>query len=261
MAYLVGMDEAGYGPNLGPLVISATAWQVSGEPGSVDLYDALAKVVAPGPDRRRLAIADSKRLYKPRGTLRLLERGVLAALASVGRPVGDWQSLWDALEADPDDRRRRVPWYDGYQRPLPTALGGEELGELAATFEQGLHAAGVRLIAFRSRAIFPEEFNDQIDRHGNKATALSRLSLQLLAEVLAPLTDEPVLAVCDKHGGRNRYRELLEEQFPDSLIEVRSEGTRQSVYRMKKEMKKGSGLFYAKHPPGRPGKRVLTPFS
>ena len=28
--YLIGTDEAGYGPNLGPLVISATVWQVSG---------------------------------------------------------------------------------------------------------------------------------------------------------------------------------------------------------------------------------------
>ena len=28
MTYLIGTDEAGYGPNLGPLVISATVWQV-----------------------------------------------------------------------------------------------------------------------------------------------------------------------------------------------------------------------------------------
>jgi hypothetical protein len=37
--------------------------------------------------------------------------------------------------------------------------------------------------------------------------------------------------VCDKHGGRNRYRALLEGHFPDDFIEVRGEGPRQSVYR------------------------------
>ena len=28
MSYLIGTDEAGYGPNLGPLVISASVWHV-----------------------------------------------------------------------------------------------------------------------------------------------------------------------------------------------------------------------------------------
>ena len=137
MAYLVGMDEAGYGPNLGPLVISATAWQVDGDPTAVDLYDALADVVGRVPDRRRIAIADSKQLYKPRGSLRLLERGVLAALAVVGREVDDWPSLCDALDADPDGRRHRLPWYDGYQLPLPVAIDAEQRERIARVFEQG----------------------------------------------------------------------------------------------------------------------------
>ena len=28
MAILIGIDEAGYGPNYGPLVVAATAWHV-----------------------------------------------------------------------------------------------------------------------------------------------------------------------------------------------------------------------------------------
>src|SRR3954449_12489695 len=31
MGILIGMDEAGYGPHLGPLVIAATAWHVPDE--------------------------------------------------------------------------------------------------------------------------------------------------------------------------------------------------------------------------------------
>ncbi len=29
MAYLIGTDEAGYAPNLGPLIISCTVWHVA----------------------------------------------------------------------------------------------------------------------------------------------------------------------------------------------------------------------------------------
>ena len=32
MPYLIGMDEAGYGPNLGPLVVSASVWQMTLRP-------------------------------------------------------------------------------------------------------------------------------------------------------------------------------------------------------------------------------------
>jgi len=33
---VVGTDEAGYGPNLGPLVIGATAWVAAAAPGDVE---------------------------------------------------------------------------------------------------------------------------------------------------------------------------------------------------------------------------------
>jgi len=32
MGLVIGMDEAGYGPNLGPLVVTVTAWEVPGSP-------------------------------------------------------------------------------------------------------------------------------------------------------------------------------------------------------------------------------------
>jgi hypothetical protein len=35
MGILIGMDEAGYGPNLGPLVVAATAWEVADGPSQV----------------------------------------------------------------------------------------------------------------------------------------------------------------------------------------------------------------------------------
>ena len=39
MPYLLGTDEAGYGPNLGPLVISASLWEVPEGVRGDDLYE------------------------------------------------------------------------------------------------------------------------------------------------------------------------------------------------------------------------------
>src|SRR5260370_42406990 len=36
--------------------------------------------------------------------------------------------------------------------------------------------------------------------------------------------------LCDKHGGRNKYGRLLQQQFPEFLVEVRAEGSIESAY-------------------------------
>src|SRR5437588_4915474 len=128
MGYLIGTDEAGYGPNLGPLVVSATVWRVEDSPRGVDLYERLYPAVTKDPcdasDPRepsrndaeakprpatRLWIADSKVVYRPAQGLAALELGVQAALGCCGTLPGDWPALWLALtgstppsaEADP----------------------------------------------------------------------------------------------------------------------------------------------------------------
>ena len=62
LAFKIGTDEAGYGPNLGPLVVTGTLWE--SEDCTDDLYQLLAPCVAdqpPGrnnPDKQSIAIAD-----------------------------------------------------------------------------------------------------------------------------------------------------------------------------------------------------------
>ena len=87
MPYLIGTDEAGYGPNLGPLTISGTLWENLS--GQTCLYDALDSVIKPAPDRKsdnRLVVADSKVVYKSSGSIKNLETTVLSFLTAVSNP-------------------------------------------------------------------------------------------------------------------------------------------------------------------------------
>ena len=238
MHYLIGTDEAGYGPNLGPLVISASAWQVpDGVRSDGDLYERLAEVVVPGLGRAnqipaaRVAMADSKVLYTPGKGLQHLERGLWAALGALDRQPDTWRDAWDTLAAESVDDLRAICWYADYDTPLPLDADREELRTLGSVFGAGLAAADVRLLELRSRAIFPGRFNELLQRYGSKGAALSHLTLGLVARVMEPLDEGPVSIVCDKHGGRNRYAGLLTEHFPEWLVEVYGEGRQESLYR------------------------------
>ena len=232
MTYLVATDEAGYGPNLGPLVISASVWEVPDGVGSGDLYRLLEPAVAPRPDgRRRVAMADSKILYSSGKGLALLERGLWAAWGLLGLRPRTCAEVWDVLADGSIQARRMAASEDCEAMPLPRDADLAEYETLQPILRQTMAAAGVRLLGLRSRAIFPDEFNRTIAKCGSKGLALSRWTLGLVERTIRPLRTAAVSILCDKHGGRDRYLPLLMECFEGEMIVFRAEGRLQSIYR------------------------------
>ena len=230
MALLIGTDEAGYGPNLGPLVISATAWHVPDELGDTDLFDVLGSAISRESSEGRIAIADSKMLYKPGQGLAALERGVLASLAASGHVAQRWRDLWPALCPTVDSLLDDVPWYAEYDEPLPVDEDPQQIHALANCLKTALNEAGVSLQCVRAAAVFPSRFNRLLDCHTSKGAALSDETLGLVQDVLDCCPASQVWIRCDKHGGRNRYGPLLQSRFPDHLVEIRREGRGESIY-------------------------------
>lgn len=266
MAWLIGVDEAGYGPNLGPLCIAATAWRVddrhfldakTGQPQQTlpDLYALLGTAVARQSCHDALAIADSKKLYKPGGGLEPLELGVLAAAGVVDpllgppfrtgvrgedaqnlRPLNSgatFDGLLAQLEADPQHLRRNLPWYADCDQRLPVAASLDDLAAAAHRLQTASAAASVSLHALRARLVFPAEFNDLVAKYDTKGAALSHVTLALVRQVVDLLPEGSVHVTCDKHGGRNRYGALLQHHFPENWVKTIVESRAISRYQWK----------------------------
>ncbi|MGI8982910.1 MAG: hypothetical protein ACR2FY_27130 [Pirellulaceae bacterium] len=255
MPYLIGTDEAGYGPSLGPLVVAASAWEVPPETPAESLYERLEKVVtaAVSADDGRLPMADSKVLYKAGSGLAVLERSVLCALAVAGSPARKWRELWTAVvhRGETCERFDSLPWHEEFDQELPVDSTVDLVTAALQFLEAGLAGAKVRLLALTATAVFPQEFNDLVAQTDSKGEALSLTTLRLVERVLNLLPAGNVQVTCDKHGGRDRYAALLQHIFPDSLLSVRCEGRDESTYRISYQGRQVAFHFLAK------GERLL----
>ncbi len=230
MTLVIGTDEAGYGPNLGPLVIAATAWRTTAAPDAAEgSLAAAVAAAAPG------LWGDSKKIYRAGAGLGALERGVLVALAMASRDrtvPADWQALVERLVAhghsDPPPEAGSL---SQLAIPCCPAGRGTSLPQQQAAVATMLESAGIRLEAIRCRILQPAEFNALLATGLNKSDILSQVTLDLAAD-LATLAegDEPCVIWCDRHGGRRRYAPLVARAFDLSLVRPLEETARFSAY-------------------------------
>ena len=247
MFYLIGTDEAGYGPNLGPLAVTATLWRAEDETLCPEaLFDALAPAVVTRYTKKcaGIPIADSKKLHR-HGTLEPLEMGIFASLRAMDPelefPIST-ERLCDLLCGPAQMRERReIPWHTPEtEEDLPRDLSLERAAELGAFFSKTTRERGVSLLGIRSELVFPRRFNARTDECGSKGVFLSDTTLGLVVhfweEILRKTEDSPdgsvpeVHVFCDKHGGRNFYLPALMEHFPNLPFCVVQEGRAVSEY-------------------------------
>ncbi len=229
MAWLVGIDEAGYGPNLGPLVMTSVACRVP-DPPSADLWHLLRSVVRRSEDRDdgRLLVADSKVVYSTARGLAGLERGVLAALPS---GPADGFTLRQFVEwYCPASGLRGECWYTG-ESALPAAAERDDVAAAGERFRQVSGAADVRWGLVRSVVVCAPQFNRLLDEWGSKGAVLAHGLGELLARNLEAGTgNEPLHFCIDKHGGRNTYAAMLQHAMPGGMVVAHEEGMNRSTY-------------------------------
>jgi ribonuclease HII len=233
VAWIIGIDEAGYGPNLGPFVMTAVACRVPDDHAESDLWDLLHPAVRRGDTRDdgRLLIADSKVVHTgPRG-LAALERGVLAALRPFScRPPRALADLIDHTAMDDHAELRAEAWYRGVEA-VPARVSAADLEGETERLETACAAAGITGWRMQSVVVCPPRFNALTDAAGTKGAVLSHALGRLLRDSHDALpADEAFSVVVDKHGGRNSYAAFIQVALAEGAVVAHQESMAKSAY-------------------------------
>jgi ribonuclease HII len=230
MPWVIGIDEAGYGPSLGPFVQAAVSVRLP--EGDCSGWETLRTVVRRSHEEAdgRLLIDDSKKVYT-RGGLEALEHGVRAAhLMLQDATVGDLIRK-TALPGVHEELAGEA-WYEATETaPVAAQHDAISIASLALVERQ---PDGTGFGPPVATVVPAPRFNRICDASGSKGAVLSRGLTELLPEVMEYLKQhrEPVVIHCDKHGGRNYYAAMVQEAFPDGWIVTERESAEESRYRV-----------------------------
>lgn len=237
-----GIDEAGYGPTLGPLCVAMSVFRLSGwdSDKTPDLWSLMESGVCRKPGRGgaadaqgRVAVADSKQLKLSNAVttthpLVHLERGVLAFLSQRdGVGIETDEALFRVLGVEGASHRA----YAGEAQTLPLAHDEASIAIAGNILRGAMARAGLALVEARC-AIVPEaRFNAIVRETQNKGETTARAvgaHLRHLVELAEP--GERVGVVCDRLGGRASYASLLARELRPRGVEIVEESATRSRY-------------------------------
>lgn len=234
MTIVAGIDEAGYGPTLGPLVVCAGAYDLAhGVPER-----RLDRLVGVRRETLRLTVADSKRLYVPGGSIARIEATTLGhmLLARGALPDTVGALLDGALDFTPAELDG-CPWYGRAGKVLlgtrlPRAVARDEVLEWVERDRAALARRGLRVADVLVAPVPVPRFNRLTTSGGTKAHALAYATGRLIETLVRRHPDDDLVIHVDRQGGRVRYAEMLAALFPMTPLTTRREHPAESCYEL-----------------------------
>lgn len=217
------MDEAGYGPRIGPLVIAATLWKTPCHSGEItpDLINELVEGAIgrhPTSDFAPIYVDDSKRLYHSPNDLGRLEQAVLPLLRLAGWQGSSVRELIAYLDPAAVHLCDQLPWLQDYNAELPRQLPSADLQSRLSRLAEKLRAVGVEAARCTAAVVFEPQLNYRLAVMQNKASVLWEIALELLLRLVEQAGLSEVWVFADRQGGRLYYGSLLAEAKQKELI-------------------------------------------
>jgi len=234
MAVLAGIDEAGYGPLLGPLVVSASAFSIPDSHLKTDLWQLLKKSISDHKKHLagRLLITDSKKAYSRSAGVGHIQRTTLAMLKILGAEPSVLNGLLAFLCPDCLERLRTYPWYCDSE-PVPLVADRSDIKIASEVFTSDTTHNGIRLLGIQSHCLDVGYYNRLIATVKNKASVLFSTTAALIKSIWDNCEDNNIQIIVDRQGGRSRYARNLQRMFSYLELAVINESENISSYELK----------------------------
>lgn len=235
---LAGIDEAGYGPLLGPLVVGCCAFEIADADPKLDppcLWKRLRKLVSKtrSRDGRKIHVNDSKLVYSPSQGIKELERSILALATAWQSADDDLLAFLRRVSSDCVNDLQAYAWYQSFDgESFPVSQDAMSVQLLANGLRAEMQRMQAGCVYLAARVLAERQLNHQFDATRNKSSVLFSTTAIHLDRLLRNFGEKGLVVYCDQQGGRHRYGQLLQTMLEDWHLESVDESDAGSAYQL-----------------------------